>query len=338
MSLDSNLGIPDARRNNVAADLEARFDRIDVAYKTVNNTPIEAAIFVPKTLSPEAGPKPVPVLVHFHGGALIVGANPDPFFLTDWIRDLAYTTPAIFISVAYRLVPESRAVDSLEDAADFWAWLHAHLSATVQSHWPHLIPNLDRVAVAGESAGGFLAIQSALLFNRTAKLRAVIAQYPALHTDLTTSTDKGVRPVNDDPKLRAVVDGYLQSIKPGSVRVSTPLPTLGAFLGAVLQRGWPTLYEMFGEDDEGRLTLRRALAEAEEVPPPMWVLQGTEDSIIDTPRVDEMVEKIRSQRPRAVVKYTKRPGDHGFDIGSRLEEDWAKEGVEFIKGYWLGAQ
>jgi acetyl esterase/lipase len=208
----------------------------------------------------------------------------------------------------------------------------------MQSRWPHLTPDLDRVAVAGESAGGFLAIQSALLFNHAAKLRAVIAQYPALHTDLTTSADKGVRPPNDDPKLRAVVDGYLESIEPGSVRVSTPLPKLGVFLGAVLHSGWPTLYEMFGEDGEGKLTLGRALAEAEEVPPPMWVLQGHGDSIIDTPRVDEMVERIRSERPRAVVKYTKRPGDHGFDLGSRLDDDWVKEGVEFIKGYWLGGQ
>jgi acetyl esterase/lipase len=84
MSLDSNLGIPDERRRKVAADLEARFDRIDVAYKIVNNTPIEAAIFVPKILSSEAGSKPVPILVHFHGGALIVGAGPDPFVLPDW--------------------------------------------------------------------------------------------------------------------------------------------------------------------------------------------------------------------------------------------------------------
>ncbi|KAK4104452.1 alpha/beta-hydrolase [Parathielavia hyrcaniae] len=330
MSLDSNLGIPDERGKNVAADLEARFDRIDVAYNTVSDTPLEAAIFVPKTLSEaaQAGTNPIPILVHFHGGALIVGGNPDPYMLPGWIRDLAHTTPALFISASYRLVPESRAVDALDDIADFWTWLHAHLPGVVHARWgPHLRPDLDRVAAAGESAGGFLAIQSALLLNRTARLRAVIAQYPALHTDLTTLPQRGVRRPDNDPQLRAVVDGYLAGMKAGSVRASTPLPRLGLLVGAVLRCGWLTM-----------LTLGRALAEAEEVPPVMWVIQGLEDSIIDTVRVDEMVERIRGERPRAVVKYTKRPGDHGFDMASRLDEEWVGEGVEFVKRYWLGGR
>jgi acetyl esterase/lipase len=84
MSSGESLEVPSTRGETVTADLEARFDRINVAYKTVNNTPIETAIFVPKTLSPAAGTQTVPVLVHIHGGALIVGAFPEPFFLVDW--------------------------------------------------------------------------------------------------------------------------------------------------------------------------------------------------------------------------------------------------------------
>lgn len=69
----------------VIADLEAKFDRRDVAYKTVENTPIEAAIFIPKTLISSSEAVTAPVLVHFHGGGLITGAVPDPFFLVDWL-------------------------------------------------------------------------------------------------------------------------------------------------------------------------------------------------------------------------------------------------------------
>lgn len=75
------VSVSPERGQQVTLDLQTRFDRIDVAYKTVNNTPIETAIFVPKTLSSATT---APVLVHFHGGALITGTFPEPFFLTDW--------------------------------------------------------------------------------------------------------------------------------------------------------------------------------------------------------------------------------------------------------------
>jgi acetyl esterase/lipase len=93
MSSGESLEVPGTRGVTVAADLEARFDRINVAYKTVNNTPIETAIFVPKTLSAEAEAQAVPVLVHIHGGALIVGAFPEPVFLVDWFVNPSYIAP-----------------------------------------------------------------------------------------------------------------------------------------------------------------------------------------------------------------------------------------------------
>jgi acetyl esterase/lipase len=216
--------------------------------------------------------------------------------------------------------------------------LHAHLPAAVRSRWPHLTPDLGRIALAGESAGGFLAVQSALMFNRVAKIRAVIAQYPSLHTDLTTAAADGVRQRSNDPGLRAVIDEYLRGIKPGSIRVSTPFPELLGLLGAVLSGGWPYMFELFGEDKEGKLTLGKALAEAEEVPPPLWVVQGKEDSYVEVARAEELVERVRRERPRAVVKYTLKPGGHGFDWENTLEDGWVKEGVEFIKEYWLGGK
>ena len=78
------MEIPPERGLQVVADLQAKFDRIDVTYKTVNNTAIKTAIFVPKSLVSAAKPTTAPVLVHFHGGALIMGDNPEPFFLSDW--------------------------------------------------------------------------------------------------------------------------------------------------------------------------------------------------------------------------------------------------------------
>ncbi|KAL2132422.1 hypothetical protein VTI74DRAFT_3820 [Chaetomium olivicolor] len=328
--------IPIERGQEVTADLQARFERINIAYKTVNNTPIETAILVPKKLlakSPDSITA-VPVLVHFHGGGLRVGTNPEPFFLADWVRDLAHQAPAIFLSPAYRLVPESRAVDALSDVADFWTWLRDPaanpLNQLIFSRWPHLVPDMDRVAAIGESAGGFLALQSALQFNRVAKLRAVIAQYPACFTDLQVFNR---RPEEPRPEFDRVVDEYVKNMKEGELRVSSPWPETLDFFIAVSMTGRSR--EMFGDDPEGRLTLRYALEQAEEVPPPMWVVQGDKDGIVPREATDEMVERIRRERPKAVVKYTVRPGDHGFDVLNTLQDDWVKEGVDFVKGEWL---
>ena len=63
-------------------ELQENYDRIDVNYKTVNKTGIETAIFVPKSLS--AKKLTTPIIVHFHGGGLILGTNPEPFSLSDW--------------------------------------------------------------------------------------------------------------------------------------------------------------------------------------------------------------------------------------------------------------
>lgn len=69
----------------MAADLLARFDRQDLVYKTANNTPLSVATLTPLSL-PHSNDdtKTYPVIVHFHGGALIVGTNPDPAFTSQW--------------------------------------------------------------------------------------------------------------------------------------------------------------------------------------------------------------------------------------------------------------
>jgi len=68
-------------RHNIF-ELQENYDRIDVNYKTVNNTSIETAVFVPKCLSTKK--LTTPIIVHFHGGGLILGTNPEPFCLSDW--------------------------------------------------------------------------------------------------------------------------------------------------------------------------------------------------------------------------------------------------------------
>ncbi|KAL2153509.1 hypothetical protein VTH82DRAFT_4664 [Thermothelomyces myriococcoides] len=368
------------RGEKVAADLEARFERRNVVYKTVEKTAIEAVIFIPKTLTSSSNSSSssgggggeatsAPVLVHFHGGCLITGAVPEPFFLVDWVRDLAYTTNAIFVSAGYRLAPETPAADILDDVVDFWRWVHNSqdgLVAAVHDQFPHVhvVPDLNRLAAVGESAGGYLALRSGLHLHHEATttttttttttgtgsgsspspssssgstpgIRAVIAQYPSMFTDL--SAFDAVPAGGPDAAIRALVAEWAAArLASGTRRVSAPWPgdleaTFGALTNGLVRE------LVLGPDPEGRLTLRDTLERTVESPPPIWIVQGDDDNLVPHPGSDEVVAKLRAARPAAEIKYTVVPGGwHGFDALNKLDDDWVKEGVEFIKRHWLG--
>jgi acetyl esterase len=97
------------------------------------------------------GEPPFPIVVWFHGGGWVVGTldSYDPL-----CRALAAAVPAVVVSVGYRLAPEHPWPAAVEDAyaATLWASRNAAGLGGAQ----------DRLAVAGDSAGGNLAAVVAL--------------------------------------------------------------------------------------------------------------------------------------------------------------------------------
>jgi acetyl esterase len=103
-----------------------------------------------RVYTPEGEP-PFPIVVWFHGGGWVVGTldTYDPL-----CRALAAAVPAVVVSVGYRLAPEHPWPAAVEDAyaATLWASRNAAGLGGAQ----------DRLAVAGDSAGGNLAAVVAL--------------------------------------------------------------------------------------------------------------------------------------------------------------------------------
>jgi acetyl esterase len=97
------------------------------------------------------GEPPFPIVVWFHGGGWVVGTldSYDPV-----CRALAAAVPAVVVAVDYRLAPEHRYPAAVEDAyaATLWASRNA----------AELGGSQQRLAVAGDSAGGNLAAVVAL--------------------------------------------------------------------------------------------------------------------------------------------------------------------------------
>lgn len=121
----------------------------------------------------------LPVVVFFHGGGWVI-ASAEVYDAS--ARGLAREAHAIVVSVDYRLAPENRFPAAWDDALESYRWALDNARS--------LGGDPARIALAGESAGGNLALATAIA-ARDAGLpapRHVLAVYPvaqagSLHTE-----------------------------------------------------------------------------------------------------------------------------------------------------------
>jgi acetyl esterase len=113
--------------------------------------------------------RPLPTLVYFHGGGW-VWANVDTH--DRMTREYAAAGPVAVVSVDYSLSPEAKFPTALEECAAVVRFV-----AERGSEW-----GLDpkRILVGGDSAGGNLALATALLLRDTGgpALKGILANYP----------------------------------------------------------------------------------------------------------------------------------------------------------------
>jgi acetyl esterase len=93
----------------------------------------------------------LPVVLFFHGGGWVLGS---PSSYDSVTRELARRIPALVLSVDYRLAPENPFPAAVQDANATLRW--------VSRHAQELGGDPTRLVVAGDSAGGNLAIVSAM--------------------------------------------------------------------------------------------------------------------------------------------------------------------------------
>lgn len=101
---------------------------------------------IPVRIYTPAGDRPAPGLVYYHGGGWVIGGLDTH---DGACRAFADATGAVVVSVDYRLAPEHPFPAPLDDATAALEWVHAHAA--------ELAVDADRIAVAGDSAGGNLA-------------------------------------------------------------------------------------------------------------------------------------------------------------------------------------
>ena len=153
--------------------LPARAPMSDVAHALV---PVggQDSVLVRMYTPLNAGPGPLPVVVYYHGGGWVI-ADLDTY--EPGARALAERSGAIVVSVAYRQAPEFTYPTAHEDSYAAYEWVTENAASFGGD------PN--RIATAGESAGGNLAVAVALMAReRGAPMPVhVVSVYPIADGD-----------------------------------------------------------------------------------------------------------------------------------------------------------
>jgi acetyl esterase/lipase len=160
--------------------------------------PAEDGTQLTATLYTPAGPGPFPVVVYFHGGGWVI-ANRQVYDAS--ARALAKAAEAVVISVDYRLAPEHKFPTAWDDALTTYKW-----AATNAGRWRG---DPRRLALAGESAGGTLALATAIsaVSAGVTRPKTVIAIYPITQTG--SATESYVDCVNAKPLNKAMIGWFL---------------------------------------------------------------------------------------------------------------------------------
>ena len=143
----------------VGARSQPTSSKVTYTYKTVGDVDIKADVHrLP-------GKDVRPVIVWIHGGALIFGdrATVRPDQLQRYLR-AGYAV----VSIDHRLAPETKLPDLIEDVRDAYKW--------VREKGPALfLIDPDRIAIVGNSAGGYLALIAG--FSVTPRPKALVCFY-----------------------------------------------------------------------------------------------------------------------------------------------------------------
>ena len=206
----------DAAKKVAAA--EGKSTAPDPAVSSVDRTiPGPAGALPVRIYTPKDGTGPWPVVVYYHGGGWVI-ANKEVY--DGGARAISKLANAVVVSVDYRQGPEHKFPAAHDDAIATYKWALAN-AASIKG-------DPKKVALAGESAGGGLAVATAIA-ARDQKLQqptSVVAVYPIAGTD--TNTASYMENANAKPLNRAAMSWFFKNYLNGPKDYQDPRVNLVA--------------------------------------------------------------------------------------------------------------
>ncbi|MED6111626.1 hypothetical protein PIB30_053923 [Stylosanthes scabra] len=115
---------------------------------------ISARIFIPKSKTQQN--HKLPVLVYFHGGGFCIETPFSPHY-HNFLNAVASEAGVVGVSVHYRRAPEHPLPVAHEDSWASLKWVASHTYGNGPEEWLNRYADLDRVFLAGDSAGANIA-------------------------------------------------------------------------------------------------------------------------------------------------------------------------------------
>jgi acetyl esterase/lipase len=281
--------------------------RTTYSYKTVAGHEILADVHLPD------GDGPRPVVLWVHGGALIAGHRGG---ILPKHREGYLAAGYAVVCSDYRLAPETKLPQIVEDVQDAFAW--------VRAAGPRLFgADPDRVAAVGHSGGGYLALTAGVVVQP--RLRAIVSfyGYGDIIGDWYRLPDPCYRrqPLVTEAEARAVV---------GSAPVCSQAEweDRRRFYLYCRQQGlWPK--EVAGFDPETEREAFLPFCPVQNVTPdypPTLLLHGDQDTDVPYEQSVLMAQALsRAGVPHELI--TLPGGPHGFDEGDTPAANAAFERV-----------
>lgn len=291
-----------------------------VVYKTADTVKIEADVYRPKDRVLR------PVVVWIHGGALMMGSRTSvPRNLREFCEREGYA----IVSIDYRLAPEVKVKDVIEDVQDAFRWLRGE--GAKQFHLDPL-----RVAVVGGSAGGYLTMMTG--FCVVPRPLALVAYYGYGDIDgpwLTKPSEhyRKTAPLIAEADARKVVgEGVLTaSGGPGSK------DRRGFYLYCRQNGLWPK--EVTGFDpaaDHDKFTPFCPIRNLSPNYPPILMIHGTADTDVPADESIQMAKALAERNlPHELILIPN--AGHGLGGGDpKLVEKAHDRAFDFLKTHLKG--
>lgn len=150
--------------------------KVDTSGKDI---PVKGGTIHARIYTPQTTDSLLPVIVYYHGGGWVI-ADLDVYDASP--RALAEQTGAVVVSVHYRQAPEQKFPTAHEDAFSAYQWVLKNAAA--------IKGNPQKVAVAGESAGGNMACNVSIM-ARDRKIMLPVGQllvYPVANNDMNAES------------------------------------------------------------------------------------------------------------------------------------------------------
>ena len=252
-----------------------QYEKQEFVYKTVKGHAIKANIFLPVSQEKH------PVLVYFHGGGFMFGNRDQGLDIP--LKEKLLANGYAVVAADYRLAPETKLDEMLKDVSDVIKWIKLNGQQKY---------NIDtgKVAVAGGSSGGYLALSSG--FGGDLMPDAIVAI--STPTGFSTANiQMGDLDVLNRPGPYDIVKDSVVSYGNYDSRME-----LWRFLG----KNRLALYEIFGFDpakEPEKLERYTLASNVKPNFPPTLIIHAKNDRLVDLQQVNDFYTLLTEKQIKA---------------------------------------